>query len=80
MKEEKTLEELITVHDTLKQKVPDAVLLSIIKRQDEYIVLYRDDSNTVTPYVIHHINSSGLYFGHYYDNLYVAGEDFAAMR
>ena len=78
--EEKTLEELITVHDLLKQEAPDAILLDLIKRKTEYIVLYRDDKNPCTPYIIHHLNSRGLYYGRYYYGSYDAWIDFDNMR
>ena len=77
---EKRLEELIAMHDLLKRHVPDAVLLDIIKRPTEYIVLYRDDGNPCTPYIIHHLSDSGLYFGRYYDSGYLARLDFDEMR
>lgn len=80
MKEEKTLEELIAVHDILKREAPDAILLDLIKRDDEYIVFYRDNTNPCTPYIIHHLNSRGLYYGHYYNNSYDACMDFGNMR
>ena len=80
MKEEKTLAELIAMHDLLMQHAPNAVLLDLIKRRQEYIVLYRDNSNSLTPYIIHHINPSGLYFGRYYASGYDAWVDFDKIR
>ena len=79
-KKEKTLEELIAVHDLLKMHAPDAILLDLIKRDDEYIVLYRDDNNPCTPYIIHHLTDSGLYLGSYYASGYDAWVDFDKMR
>ena len=78
--EEKTLVELIAVHELLKQEAPDAILLDLIKRKPEYIVLYRDDKNPCTPYVIHHLSSRGLYYGRYYCSSYDAWIDFDNMR
>ena len=58
-----------------------ADLLDYIKvRQDEYIVLYRDDNNVCTPYIIHHLTDSGLCCGHYYANGWVAWRDFHALK
>ena len=57
-----------------------AYLLDYIKRHDDYIVIYRDDSNTCTPYVIHHLTDSGLYYGHYYADGRAAWCDFNKMR
>ena len=78
---EKTLEELNTVHDVLKRFSPKAVLLDLIKRENnEYIVLYRDENPCA--YVIHHLslNNIGLYFGRYYASGYDAWMDFDSMR
>ena len=57
-----------------------AVLLDFVKRQDEYIVLYRHDANVCTPYIIHHLNSNGLYYGRYYADDKLARMDFSEMR
>ena len=75
-----TLEDLVAVHDLLRQYAPDAVLLDLIKRRQEYIVFYRDDSNPLTPYIIHHLNSRGLYYGRYYASGYAAWVDFGKVR
>ena len=80
MENEKKLEDLIAMHDLLKQHAPDAVLLDLIKRPKEYIVLYLDETNLCTPYVIHHLDSSGLYFGRYYPSGFEAWMDFDEMR
>ena len=78
MEKEKNLEELIAM--LLKQHAPDAVLLDFIKRPTEYIVFYRDATNPCTPYIIHHLSDSGLYFGHYYSSSYDAWMDFDEYR
>ena len=78
--ENKKLEDLIAMHELLKQHAPDAILLDLIERPKEYIVLYRDEKNPCTPYIIHHLNSSGLYYGRYYDNGVAAWLDFDEMR
>ena len=78
--ENEKLKELIAMHDLLAKHAPTAALLDYIKRPDEYIVLYREDSNICTPYIIHHLNDSGLYYGHYYSNGWLAWNDFAKMR
>ena len=57
-----------------------ADLLDFIKRNDEYIVLYRHDANVCTPYIVHHLNSNGLYWGHYYDDEWIAYREFHAMK
>ena len=77
---EKNLENLVAMHNLLKQHVPTAVLLDLIERPAEYIVLYRDDKNLCTPYIIHHLTRSGLYFGRYYDSSFDAWADFDKMR
>ena len=87
MEDEKIIElidekfhELNTMHDLFKKYAPTGALLDFIKRNDEYIVLYRDDGNVCTPYIIHHLNDSGLYYGHYYDDGWVAYREFHAMK
>lgn len=57
-----------------------ADLLDFVARNDEYIVLYRDDNNICTPYIIQLLTDSGLYYGHYYDNGWVAWREFHAMK
>lgn len=75
MKFNENLESLFT-----KYAPTDAVLLDFIKRQDEYIVLYRDDGNVCTPYIIHHLNDSGLYYGHYYNDSWNAWWELLQME
>lgn len=57
-----------------------AALLDYIERQDEYIVLYRHDANACTPYIVHHLNSNGLYFGRYYSDETLARMEFNGMK
>ena len=57
-----------------------AALLDYIERQDEYIVLYRHDANICTPYIVHHLNSNGLYFGRYYSDETLAKMEFNGMK
>lgn len=74
-------DKLRKMHDLFVKYAPaDADLLDYIERHDEYIVLYRDDANACTPYIIHHLTDSGLYFGHYYDDGWAAYRAFHAMR
>ena len=69
------------VHDLFTKYAPTgADLLDFIKLNDEYIVLYRDDANACTQYIIHHLNDSGLYYGHYYDNSLAAFREFHKMK
>ena len=69
------------MHDLFTKYAPaSAELLDFIKWNDEYIVLYRDDANACTPYIIHHLNDSGLYYGHYYDDVWVAYREFHKMK
>ena len=78
MKLNENLESLFAL---FKKYAPaDAALLDFIKRNDEYIVLYRDDENVCTPYIIHHLNDSGLYWGRYYDNGWAARLEFNKMK
>lgn len=77
---DKKIRELYTMHDLFRSYAPTGVLLDFVKRQDEYIVLYRDDTNVCTPYIIHHLTDSGLYCGHYYDNYYVACLEFGCFK
>ena len=78
MKLNENLESMFTLFT--KYAPTGAALLDFIKRQDEYIVLYRDDGDVCTPYIIHHMNDSGLYYGHYYDDCWVAYREFHAMK
>ena len=78
MKLNENLESMFTLFT--KYAPTDAELLDFIKRNDEYIVLYRDDANACTPYIIHHLNDSGLYYGHYYDDGWVAYREFHKMK
>ena len=72
---------LCEMHDLFTKYAPTgADLLDFIKWNDEYIVLYRDDANACTPYIIHHLNDSGLYYGHYYDDGWVAYREFHKMK
>ena len=57
-----------------------AILLDFIKRQDEYLVLYRHDGNVCTPYIVHHLNSNGLYYGRYYSDEKLARMEFNEMK
>ena len=78
-KREKKLEDLIAVHNLLKQHVPDAVLLDFFERDDMFVILYRDGND----YVIQHICSHFSYnnsLGYYYKNSWTAKSDFADMR
>ena len=73
--------DLIAMYDHFTQYAPDgAALLDIIERPTDWIVIYRDDANPCTPYIIHHLTDSGLYSGRYYDNSYDAWIDFDEMR
>ena len=78
MKFNENLESLFALFTKYAPK--DADLLDFIKRNDEYIVLYRDDENDCTPYIIHYLNDSGLYYGRYYDNGWVAYREFHKMK
>ena len=72
---------LCEMHDLFTKYAPTgAELLDFIKLNDEYIVLYRDDANACTPYIMHHLNDSGLYYGHYYDNGWAAYREFHKMK
>ena len=73
--------ELHEMHDLFTKYAPTGVaLLDVITRQDEYIVLYRDDGNVCTPYIIHHLNSNGLYWGCYYSDKKLAMMEFSKMK
>ena len=79
--ENEKMKELVIMCDLFKKCAPEgAVLLDFIRRKDEYIVLYQDDGNPCTPYIIHHLTDSGLCCGRYYDNGYLARMDFDEMR
>ena len=78
MKLNENLKSLLTLF--AKHAPTGAVLLDIIKRQDEYIVLYRHAANVCTPYIIHHLTSNGLYYGRYYSDDKLARMDFNEMR
>lgn len=69
------------IHDLFIKYAPTgADLLDYIKLNDEYIVLYRDDANACTKYIIHHLTDSGLYYGHYYDNGWNAYREFHKIK
>lgn len=51
-------------------------VLAIRKFADEYLVMYHDKANACTPYIIHHLNDSGLYSGRYFGNEEDAKEEF----
>mgnify|MGYP003622898153 CR=1 FL=1 len=78
MKLNETLETLLALFE--KYAPTGAALLDFAKRQDEFLVLYRDDANVCTPYIIHHLNSNGLYYGRYYDNGWIARSEFNVLR
>lgn len=78
MKLNETLESLLALFT--KHAPTGAVLLDFIKRQDEYIVLYRHDMNICTPYIVHHLTSNGLYYGRYYANEKLARMEFNEMK
>ena len=77
MKLNENLESLLAL---FAKYAPTGDLLDFIKRNDEYIVLYRDDENVCTPYIIHHLNSNGLYYGRYYENGKLARMEFNEMK
>ena len=77
---DKKFHELNAMHDLFKKYAPKGALLDFIKRNDEYIVLYRDDGDVCTPYIIHHLNDSGLYYGRYYGKGWEAWMDFDEMK
>ena len=72
------LEELAAVNDLLKRSFPDEVLLDIFERGGEFIILCRDYNNPY-PYAIHHCNSNGIYYDHYYEDAWSAGSDFYVL-
>ena len=46
----------------LLEKYLDGMDVIAVKRYgSEYIVMYHDGRNVCTPYIIHHLNDSGLY-------------------
>lgn len=77
------MEDYVYVNELLMKHAkhtPNVALLDYIERNDEYIVLYRDDGDVCTPYIIHHLTDSGLYYGRYYGKGWVAWLDFAEMK
>lgn len=61
----------------LLEKYLDGMDVIAAKRYgSEYIVMYHDKRNVCTPYIIHHLNDSGLYSGRYYANEADAEEDY----
>ena len=61
----------------LLDKYLDGMDVIAVKRYgSEYTVMYRDKRNVCTPYIIHHLNGSGLYCGRYYANEADAEEDY----
>ena len=51
-------------------------VIAVKRYGSEYIVMYHDDRNVCTPYIIHVMGDSGLYSGRYYANEDDAKEDF----
>lgn len=51
-------------------------VIDVKRHGSEYIVMYRDGRNVCTPYIIHHLNDSGLYGGRYFVNENDAKEEF----
>ena len=78
MKLNENLESLLALFAKYAPK--DAALLDFIKRNDEYLVLYRHDGNVCTPYIVHHLNSNGLYYGRYYSDEKLARMEFNEMK
>lgn len=61
----------------LLEKYLDGMDVIAVKRYgDEYIVMYHDERNVCTPYIIHHLGDSGLYGGRYYAKEDDAKEDY----
>ena len=79
---EKTMEELIYMHDQLFKKfAPHGRLQNFRKEgEDTYVILYIDDADEATPFKTYHMNKDGLYDGHcetsmFWASLYFMGED-----
>ena len=61
----------------LLDKYLDGMDVIAVKRYgSEYIVMYHDERNVCTPYIIHVMGDSGLYSGRYYANEADAKEDY----
>lgn len=61
----------------LLEKYLDGMDVIAVKRYgSEYIVMYHDERDVCTPYIIHHLNDSGLYSGRYFVNENDAKEEF----
>ena len=61
----------------LLEKYLDGMDVIAVKRYgSDYIVMYHDKRNVCTPYIIHHLNDSGLYSGRYYANEADAKEEY----
>ena len=61
----------------LLEKYLDGMDVIAVKRYgSEYIVMYHDDRNVCTPYIIHVMGDRGLHSGRYYANEADAKEDY----
>ena len=61
----------------LLEKYLDGMDVIATKRYgSEYIVMYHDSRNVCTPYIIHHLNDSGLYSGRYFVSEEAAKKEF----
>ena len=62
--------------ELLEEYLDGMDVINVKRYGSEYIVMYHDGRNVCTPYIIHHLNDSGLYSGRYYVNETDAKEDF----
>lgn len=61
----------------LLDKYLDGMDVIAVKRYGSaYIVMYHDEQNICTPYIIHHLTDSGLYSGRYFATEADAKEEF----
>ena len=61
----------------LLEKYLDGMDVIAVKRYgSDYIVMYHDERNVCTPYIVHVLDDSGLHSGRYYANEDDAKEEF----
>ena len=71
-------ENLKTLHVLFKKYAPaGSALLDVVVKNDEFIILYRDDKDRN---IIGRLSSNGLCGGHYYANYLAAWIDFSDIK
>lgn len=74
----KNLETLIRL---FQKFVPNGTLFDFCHDgEGNFIILYKDEKDKVTPWRVHHMNEKGLYGGHYETDLDIAEVTFDELK